>query len=572
MRRSLASRCVTGLFRVVNRFVAWHRLPPYLATFNLLALRETLREQNLHDTAQIPAKGGGQGPLIPEAEYLHRRTSDGTFNDLHDPTMGRAGARFGRNVPLFEAWPDQGEDVTTPSPRVISNRLLRRQEFVPATTLNLLAAAWIQFMTHDWFDHGKPVKDDEFRVALDQEQADQWPENPMLIRRTPSDPTRFDRANDGPPTFINQGSHWWDASQIYGNSEEQLTRLRCRDDEDGGTVKGKLRLFKRALTHQEQQARQTRHQAALAAFGPEMGLLRLQSDEEKERQESEEEGLPSGEVRGVVEQAGVTNNWWIGLSLLHTLFSREHNAIVDRLRLAYPDWSSDRLFHTARLINTALMAKIHTVEWTPAILGHPALQIAMRANWWGLVTERITKIFGRLSDSDPVSGIPGSPTDHHTAPYALTEEFTSVYRLHPLMPDGIQFYTVKDGKEAYYAPLPEVAGLNTLSPFRQGLTRADVCYSFGIAHPGAVILHNFPEWMRNLERVDYDEHGNEVGRDQIDLAAIDIMRDRERGVPRYNRFRRLLHLRPARTFAELTSNKVWQKELRRSTATSRRWT
>ena len=129
------------------------------------------------------------------------------------------------------------------------------------------------------------------------------------------------------------------------------------------------------------------------------------------------------------------------------------------------------------------------------------------------------------------------------------------------MPDGIQFYTVKDGQQAYYTTLPEVAGLNTLSPFRQGLTRADVCYSFGIAHPGAVILHNFPEWLRHLERVDYDENGNEVGRDTIDLAAIDIMRDRERGVPRYNRFRRLMHLRPARTFADITSNKVWQKEL-----------
>ena len=30
------------------------------------------------------------------------------------------------------------------------------------------------------------------------------------------------------------------------------------------------------------------------------------------------------------------------------------------------------------------MAKIHTVEWTPAIIGHPTLEFALRANWWGL--------------------------------------------------------------------------------------------------------------------------------------------------------------------------------------------
>ena len=39
----------------------------------------------------------------------------------------------------------------------------------------------------------------------------------------------------------------------------------------------------------------------------------------------------------------------------------------------------------ARLINAALMAKIHTVEWTPAIIAHPTTQLAMRANWWGLM-------------------------------------------------------------------------------------------------------------------------------------------------------------------------------------------
>ncbi len=51
---------------------------------------------------------------------------------------------------------------------------------------------------------------------------------------------------------------------------------------------------------------------------------------------------------------------------------------------------SDFIFDKARLVNCALMAKIHTVEWTPAILAHPALKIAMNANWWGIVGERLT--------------------------------------------------------------------------------------------------------------------------------------------------------------------------------------
>src|SRR5207237_4356487 len=51
--------------------------------------------------------------------------------------------------------------------------------------------------------------------------------------------------------------------------------------------------------------------------------------------------------------------------------------------------------------------------------------------------------------------------------------------------------------------------------------------------------------------------------EHIDLASIDILRTRERGVPRYNEFRRLFHLNPVSSFEELTDNPVWAEELRR---------
>ena len=47
-----------------------------------------------------------------------------------------------------------------------------------------------------------------------------------------------------------------------------------------------------------------------------------------------------------------------------------------------------------------MLAKIHTVEWTPGILAHPALQLAMATNWWGLVGEKLTKLLGRLGTSE----------------------------------------------------------------------------------------------------------------------------------------------------------------------------
>jgi len=43
---------------------------------------------------------------------------------------------------------------------------------------------------------------------------------------------------------------------------------------------------------------------------------------------------------------------------------------------------------------------------------------------------------------------------------------------------------------------------------------------------------------------------------------VDILRSRERGVRRYNEFRRQLHLKPVASFEGLTPNREWQSELR----------
>ncbi|NPC86148.1 peroxidase, partial [Pyxidicoccus fallax] len=331
-------------------------------------------------------------------------------------------------------------------------------------------------------------------------------------------PTRIPGADDGPPTYLNRGSHWWDASQIYGNSEAEIRELRCSED-DGKDSRGKLKLV---------------------------------GQDQAER-------LPV-DARTRMQKSGVTQNWWMGLSLMHTLFTKEHNAIVDRLRLEYPDWSGDQLFETARLINTALMAKIHTVEWTPAILGHPTLRSAMNAHWWGLVTERVTRVFGRLSRLEAIGGIPGASTKHFGVPYALTEEFVSVYRLHSLIPDTVRLYRVEDGKPVREVGMADITGEKVQAVFEGGLSIDDVCYSFGISHPGAIVLHNYPHFLRTLEA--QDPHGLPGQKLKIDLAAIDIMRDRERGVPRYNDFRELMYLPRCRSFKDITRNAEWARQLK----------
>ena len=67
-------------------------------------------------------------------------------------------------------------------------------------------------------------------------------------------------------------------------------------------------------------------------------------------------------------------------------------------------------------------------------------------------------------------------------------------------------------------------------------------------------LHNYPKFLQNLVQ----DNG-----ERFDLGAVDILRDRERGVPRYNRFRRLLHKSPVKSFEELTDNPAWAAEMKR---------
>src|ERR687898_2378153 len=475
----------------------WAKLPWPLGLLTILTYRDRLRRENLYDTESATAK---DVPAPEGTRHLTARTADGTYNDLENPRMGSARTRFGRNVPIDRTYPDN-QRLMQPNPRTVSRELLTRRTFIPAESLNLLAAAWIQFMLRDWLSHGPSPKDNPWEVPLQDD--DEWPERPMRILRTKEDPTRTPQEEGTPPTHINVHSHWWDGSQIYGNDEQAQSKLRSGED-------GKLKV------------------------GPD-GLIPV--DPTSEKHPADEPGF------------------WIGLIMMHTLFTLEHNAICDRLRAEYPSWSDNDLFDRARLINTALLAKIHTVEWTPALLDHPTARRGLNVNWWGLAGERVKKLLGRISDNEVISGIVGGHPDHFGVPFSLTEEFVSVYRMHPLIPDEYDFRSVASDEFLQEREFARVAQRPALELMDQ-VSMQDLFYSFGIAHPGRITLHNYPRGLQNFQRPGPD------GQHQ-DLAATDILRNRELGVPRYNEFRRLLHLKPIKKFEDLTDDSGWVEELRR---------
>jgi Animal haem peroxidase len=480
------------VFDEAGKHIHWWDLPLPAQLAALAAFREDLRAFNLYDT-EAPENGAAVTSEPPSY-----RTYDGSNTDPANPSMGKTGTRFGRNVPVEATWPEE-QTMLDPSPREVSNRLLNRDSFKPATTLNLLAAAWLQFQNHDWFSHGDNSETEFIEVPLSE--GDEWDEGVMEVRRTSPDSTNA--GGKLPPTYVNKVTPWWDASQLYGSTEERNRELRSGED-------GKLKMEDGRLPEETNKA-----------------------------------------LRGV-DLTGFSDNYWLGLSIMHTLFAREHNAICDMLKAHHPTWDDERLFLKARLINAALIAKIHTIEWTPGILAHPALEFAMNANWYGVLPKWVKRRFGHIGSGELLSGIVGSPLDHHAAPYSITSEFVCVYRMHPLIPDDYQIRSHTTDEiigESDFTPLQGHGTREAVD--RYGMT--DWIYSFGLAHPGAITLHNHPNGLRNLTRVNGDH---------VDIATIDVLRDRERGVPRYNDFREKLRKPRIKKFKDLTPNPEWNDQIR----------
>ena len=130
---------------------------------------------------------GGAGDQVCRGELIRGRTLTGICNDIRNPLMGSTGTPFARNAEFDTLFPDLGRTELTrnrhgdrlallkPDPQVISRKLFTRAQSNPgacnegyglpgfskdancdykkAPFFNVLAAFWIQFMTHDWFSH-----------------------------------------------------------------------------------------------------------------------------------------------------------------------------------------------------------------------------------------------------------------------------------------------------------------------------------------------------------------------------------------------------------------------------------
>jgi hypothetical protein len=586
------------------------------------------------------AKVGGDGAQLCQGDLIRWRTLSGICNDIRNPLMGSSGTPFARNVQLEATFPELGKtdlarnrhgdrlSLLKPDPQLISRKLFTRAQSSPekcragqglsgasldascdykkAPFFNVLAAFWIQFMTHDWFSH---LQEGRNRAELMEvgcvgeaarlgcrptDRADR-----SLVAEA-ADPATFTHEGKTYPTRAyrttsNNVTAWWDASQIYGHDEISRSRVK-RDPVD------RAKLLLRTVG---QRPGAGERQGYLIPF------------------EAGDRIVPEWAGQ---EATGFPDNWSIGMSFYHNVFAREHNLFVEAFRkqaaatpaadsglrnparpaepIAYKDVTADELFEVGRLVVAAMIAKIHTTEWTTQLLYDEPLYRGMNANWHGLLAKHelvsaalekiVVRSFGKSDDAKYANqwysvfaagpGIFGlgsrvyahdtkfarvdSPSrdtwsltnpdhvnggiNHFGSPFNFPEEFVTVYRLHPLLPDLIEFREWNGDANQIRARVPVIETVRagaTAATHDRGL--ANWALSMGRQRLGLLTLQNHPQFLQSLPMPRLAAASG-----TIDVPALDLIRDRERGVPRFNEFRRQYGLRQLTRFEDFVDQRL----------------
>eukprot|EP00467_Chlorarachnion_reptans_P011911 CAMPEP_0114504080 /NCGR_PEP_ID=MMETSP0109-20121206/10011_1 /TAXON_ID=29199 /ORGANISM="Chlorarachnion reptans, Strain CCCM449" /LENGTH=721 /DNA_ID=CAMNT_0001682193 /DNA_START=58 /DNA_END=2224 /DNA_ORIENTATION=+ len=485
----------------------WYKDIPPMGLAKLSVIKEFMDEHAIHGTyfPESPV-GGSRASLINCSSTVKYRTADGSCNSLDEPLMGAAGTRFGRNV--ISQVNTSEHSILYPNPREISRKVLHRRQtdgsYKSTDIINLLAAAWTQFQIHDWFSHGPPdFESSPIQIPLSTDDPLHLKHGVRLlnITRSTQDPSRtVEESTKLPKTFVNKFPTG-DGSQIYGSDIETQRRLRTLR---GGRMKITGDGFLPVRTNSE------------STMGEEMS------------------------------DTGLFENWWLGLETLTTLFVLEHNALADMLATKHQSWDDERIFQTARLVNTALVAKIHTLEWTPAILPNPTLDMAMKTNWNGL-NQFLDPQYETPDADTTMFGIVGNKGREDKKILFMTEEFVSSYRMHPFLPETLLIQSV-NGSMTKRIPTETTRDANARKIIRQ-IGPGDIIYSLCRQKAGSLTLENYPNFLQDLA-VRTPSGSSMI----FDVATIDIIRDRERGVPRFNAARRLLGLKAFSSFRELTGD------------------
>jgi hypothetical protein len=235
-------------------------------------------------------------------------------------------------------------------------------------------------------------------------------------------------------------------------------------------------------------------------------------------------GLPNAGGTGPELFLGgdVRANEQVGLTALHTLFVREHNRLAQEIAVNNPSLSGEEIYQEARRWVGALMQVITYNEFLPALLGPNAL----------------SPFLGYRLSTSP----------------AISNEFsTAIYRFghSALSPTLLRL-------DAALNPIPE----GNL-PLRDAFFRPDRITNEGGIEP--ILRGLASQACSAIDTELVDDVRNFLfgppGAGGFDLAALNLQRGRDHGLPSYNETREAVGLLTRASFAEVSANPDVQARL-----------
>lgn len=432
-------------------------------------------------TIVAPGVAAAGGPVQPVTDVP---PIDGSNHNLNDPTANQAGTEQKRFLPddyldHLGGDPSQFPGQDRPGERDISNHVFAQD---PAPVLNPLGHNNFLWQFGQFLDH-------DFGITVEKSPAEHIdivvpPDDPFFdpiirpfitIERAKHDPSTGIAPGPNPRLTINEQSGWIDASQVYGYGQV------LPGPGPAGPTPGVLREFSGGRL--------------LVEAGTKL-LPRVPTV------------LPTPQFPSTLFVCGdffPRCNETPGLTMIHTLFVREHNRKVAEYAASNPALTDEQLFQLGRRWVTSLMQSITVNEFIPTLTGREVAEYEGHR----------PGVNGRL---------------------ALEFEH-SLYRLgHTLLPRELQRHD----------------GQNPLSPLGLGESLFQAAGLFQTSADLDTVVRGFiRQTHEKVDCVVADGVRNTLIVDEpgtpgtlFDLPAINLARGRELGLPSYNAVRQGFNLPP----------------------------
>uniref|UniRef100_A0A8C4RTY0 Peroxidasin like n=1 Tax=Erpetoichthys calabaricus TaxID=27687 RepID=A0A8C4RTY0_ERPCA len=457
------------------------------------------------------------------------RTHDGTCNNLQHPMWGSSLTAFERILkPVYENGFSLPRGVNhdtvynghhLPMPRMISTVMIGTETITPDDRFTHMLMQWGQFLDHDLdqtvaalsmsrFSDGQPCStlctNDPpcFPIMIPENDPRVRKSKCMFfVRSSPvcgSGMTSVLMNSVYAREQINHLTSYIDASNVYGSSVHESQQLRDFSNQNG--------FLKQGLKVEHS----GKHLLPFAT-GPPTECMR-------DENESPIPCFLAGDHRA---------NEQLGLTAMHTLWLREHNHIASELLKLNPHWDGEMVYHEARKIVGAQMQHITYQHWLPKIIGEEGMRLM------GEYKSYNPNVNGGILNAFATAAFRFGHTLINPILYRLNETFHEISQGHlPL-------------HKAFFSPF-RIVQEGGIDPLLRGL--------FGVAGK----MRN-PSQLLNLELTErLFSMAHSVA---LDLAAMNIQRGRDHGIPSYKDYRVFCNLSAVQTFEDL-KNEIKSPDIR----------